>query len=116
MMPMHKPIAALVATALVAALGPSEARADGSVLQAHRIDDWRAVSDTEIVITTNSGRRYRAVLFSPCMGLRYTDRIAFVTRGEREIDRFAGIQLPDGTRCFFKSLAPVAHPINPHAP
>ncbi|MEZ5458481.1 MAG: DUF6491 family protein [Steroidobacteraceae bacterium] len=75
-------------------------------LQAYRIDDWRAISASEIVITANNGRRYRAQLASPCPGLRFTDRIAFVTRGERRIDRFAGIQLPDGTRCMFRKFAP----------
>jgi hypothetical protein len=102
--------AALASAALAAAFGLTQAWAGGTVLQTQRIDDWQAVSDTEIVITTNSGRRYRAVLMSPCLGLRFTDRIAFVTRGERQIDRFAGIQLPDGTRCFFKSLTPVSRP------
>lgn len=80
------------------------------MLQTYRIDDWRALSDSEIIITANNGRRYRAVLMAPCLGLRYTDRIAFVTRGERRIDRFAGIQLPDGTRCLFKSFAAVSRP------
>jgi hypothetical protein len=104
-----------VAAALGAGFAPAPARAGGTVLQTYRIDDWRAVSDTEIVITANNGRRYRAVLSSPCVGLRFTDRIAFVTRGERHIDRFAGIQLPDGTRCFFKSFAPVSRPTDPPA-
>lgn len=79
-------------------------------LQTYRIDDWRAVSSSELLIRANNGRQYRAVLMSPCIGLRFTDRIAFLTRGERAIDRFAGIQLPDGTRCLFKSFAPVLTP------
>ena len=86
---------------------PDAALAQAPVsLQAYRIDDWRAISASELVITANNGRRYRAQLASPCPGLRFTDRIAFVTRGERRIDRFAGIQLPDGTRCMFRKFAP----------
>lgn len=104
------PAAALALAALAAAPILADAQTGGAVLQTYRIDDWRAVSDSEIVITANNGRRYRAVLMSPCLGLRFTDRIAFVTRGERQIDRFAGIQLPDGTRCFFKSFAAVSRP------
>jgi hypothetical protein len=82
----------------------------GDSLQAYRIDDWRAVSDRELIISANNGRRYRALLMGSCPGLRFTDRIAFVTRGERRIDRFAGIQLPDGTRCLFRSFAAVSSP------
>ena len=81
-----------------------------ATLQTYRIDDWKAVSSSELVIRANNGRRYRAVLMSPCFGLRFTDRIAFVTRGERTIDRFAGIQLPDGTRCMFKSFERISSP------
>ncbi len=102
--------AAPAAAVLIAVLGQATAQAAAAVVHAHRIDDWRAVSDTEIVITTNRGGRYRALLRAPCPGLRFTDRIAFVTRGEREIDRFAGIQLPDGTRCLFKSFGALPRP------
>lgn len=105
-------MAAMLGLAWGIALGSGQAPA----LQAHRIDDWRAVSDTEILITTNSGHRYRALLSAPCPGLRFTDRIAFVTRGERRIDRFAGIQLPDGSRCLFKALSAVSRPTGPTSP
>lgn len=91
-------------------------QAQQASLRAWRIDDWRAVSNSELTIRANDGRRYRAVLMSPCMGLRFTDRIAFVTRGENSIDRFAGIQLPDGTRCFFKTFEPISSPADKPAP
>lgn len=104
-------LALLGVAALVAPLSASPAlAAPPTSLQTYRIDDWRAVSNSELVIRANNGRRYRAVLLSPCFGLRFTDRIAFLTRGERAIDRFAGIQLPDGTRCLFKSFEPISSP------
>jgi hypothetical protein len=107
---MNIPLASLL-IALGLALGSPAASSQAAAgLQAYRIDDWRVVSEREIVITANNGRRYRAQLMGTCPGLRFTDRIAFVTRGERRIDRFAGIQLPDGTRCMFRSFAPISSP------
>lgn len=97
-----------VAVALLAAAPLADAQAPS--LRTWRIDDWRAVTSSELTIRANDGRRYRAVLMAPCSGLRFTDRIAFVTRGESSIDRFAGIQLPDGTRCFFKTFEPISSP------
>ena len=79
-------------------------------LQTYRIDDWKAVSNSELIIITNDRKRYRAKLLSPCMGLRFTDQIAFVTRGARVIDQFAGIQLPDGSRCYFKTFEAISSP------
>jgi hypothetical protein len=107
---MNTPLASLL-IALGLALGsPLAMGQPAASLQAYRIDDWRAVSEREVIITANNGRRYRAQLMGTCPGLRFTDRIAFVTRGERLIDRFAGIQLPDGTRCMFRSFAPISSP------
>jgi hypothetical protein len=106
--------ASLVATAALLAATTFDvttlAFAQAPSLRTWRIDDWRAVSSSELTIRANNGQRYRAVLMAPCSGLRFTDRIAFVTRGERSIDRFAGIQLPDGTRCFFKTFEPISSP------
>jgi hypothetical protein len=102
---------ATLLTALGLALGSPVAPGQAATgLQAYRIDDWRAISDRALIITANNGRRYRAELMGNCPGLRYTDRIAFVTRGEQRIDRFAGIQLPDGTRCLFRSFAAISSP------
>lgn len=107
---MNTSLASLL-IALGLALNPSWVFAQAATgLQAYRIDDWRAVSDRELVITANNGQRYRAELLAACAGLRFTDRIAFVTRGERRIDRFAGIQLPDGTRCMFRSFTAISSP------
>lgn len=110
-------LAVLGLTALaLPAFAPAAVAGPPATLQTYRIDDWKAVSNTELVIRANNGRRYRAVLLSPCFGLRFTDRIAFLTRGERAIDRFAGIQLPDGTRCLFKSFEAISSPADSRDP
>ena len=79
-------------------------------LQGHRIDEWKALSSESLVIRTNDGKRYRATLTGKCIGLKFTDTIAFVTRGERSVDRFAGIMLPDGSRCYFKTFEAISPP------
>lgn len=81
-----------------------------AAVQGYRIEDWKALSNDSLLIRTNDGRRYRATLMGPCIGLRHTDAIAFVTRGERTVDRFAGIMLPDGSRCYFKTFESVSQP------
>ncbi len=81
-----------------------------AALQGHRIDDWKALSSEALVIRTSDGKRYRATLTGKCIGLKFTDTIAFVTRGERSVDRFAGIMLPDGSRCYFKTFEAISPP------
>lgn len=81
-----------------------------AAVQGYRIEDWKALSNDSLLIRTNDGRRYRATLMGPCIGLRHTDAIAFVTRGERSVDRFAGIMLPDGSRCYFKTFESISQP------
>jgi hypothetical protein len=101
-------VAALAAVPLVAADPPTAA--PRAAIQGYRIDDWKALSNGTLMIRTNDGRRFRATLMGPCIGLKVTETIAFVTRGERTVDRFAGIMLPDGTRCYFKTLEAVSQP------
>jgi hypothetical protein len=89
---------------------PAPADPPRAAVQGYRIDDWKALSSESLVIRTNDGKRYRATLMGRCIGLKYTDTIAFVTRGERTVDRFAGIMLPDGSRCYFKTFEAISQP------
>ncbi|MCU0759719.1 MAG: DUF6491 family protein [Steroidobacteraceae bacterium] len=82
----------------------------GRGIEGHGIDGWQALPDGTLMIRTSDGRRYRARLMGTCIGLKVAGTIAFVTRGERSVDRFAGIMLPDGTRCYFRSLEPLSRP------
>lgn len=83
---------------------PAPASPPRAAVQGYRIEDWKALSNDSLQLRTNDGRRYRATLMGPCIGLRHTDAIAFITRGERSVDRYAGIMLPDGSRCYFKTF------------
>jgi hypothetical protein len=82
----------------------------GGAVHGYRIEDWKVLSNESLVIRTNDGKRYRATLMGRCIGLKFTDTIAFVTRGERTVDRYAGIMLPDGSRCYFKTFEAVSQP------
>lgn len=107
------PLAVLPAPAVThadPAASPPPAPAPRAAVQGYRIDDWQALSNEALIIRTNDGRRYRATLMSKCIGLKFTDKIAFVTRGERTVDRFAGIMLPDGSRCYFKTFKAISQP------
>jgi hypothetical protein len=94
------------------ASGPttSPANPPATAVQGYRIEDWKVLSNESLVIRTNDGRRYRATLVGRCIGLKFTDTIAFVTRGERSVDRYAGIMLPDGSRCYFKTFEAISQP------
>lgn len=110
--PASRPLLRLVPLALAPLLAfapPARAEPPPSV-QGYRIDDWKALSSDSLIIRTNDGRRYRATLMGKCLGLRFTDTIAFVTRGERSVDRYAGIMLPDGSRCYFKTFEAISQP------
>jgi hypothetical protein len=76
-----------------------------------RIRDWAAVNDETIIITATDGTRYRAETFGPCLGLNFTNRLAFESRGGFEqIDRFSSVVLGDGTRCQFRSFGRLKAP------
>jgi hypothetical protein len=80
-------------------------------LQRLRIRDWSAVDDETIIITATDGTRYRAETFGPCLGLNFTNRVAFESRGGFEqIDRFSSVVLGDGTRCQFRSFGRLKAP------
>ena len=89
---------------------PAAGHSPRAAVQGYRIDDWKALSNDTLVIRLNDGKRYRATLMAHCIGLKFTDTIAFVTRGERTVDRFAGIMLPDGSRCYFKTFEAISQP------
>jgi hypothetical protein len=80
-------------------------------LQRFRVRDWSAVDDQTLIITATDGTRYRAETFGPCLGLNFTNRLAFENRGGFEqIDRFSSVVLGDGTRCQFRSFGKLKAP------
>lgn len=88
---------------------PQMAR-DSAELQTYRIRSWSAPDDKTLIVEAVDGTKYKAELLGTCFGLSYTTRLGFVNRGINQIDRFAGIVLPDGTRCSFRSFDEIVTP------
>lgn len=75
-----------------------------SRLSQYQINTWSAPDNRTLIIRSRDGSTYRARLLQECFGLRFTTSVGFITRGTSQLDRFAGIVLPDGTRCTFQSF------------
>jgi hypothetical protein len=84
--------------------------ADSAELQTYRIRSWSAPNDRTLIVEALDGTRYKAELLAPCFGLDFATRIGFVNRGLNQLDRFAGVVLPDGTRCSFRSFNEIVTP------
>jgi hypothetical protein len=84
--------------------------ADSAELQTYRIRSWSAPDDRTLIVEALDGTRYRAEMLAPCFGLDFATRIGFVNRGLNQVDRFAGVVLPDGTRCSFRSFNEIVTP------
>jgi hypothetical protein len=112
--------AALAAMALAGCAGTPEESggadvtpqmaADSAELQTYRIRSWSAPNDRTLIVEALDGTRYKAELLAPCFGLDFANRIGFVNRGINQLDRFAGVVLPDGTRCSFRSFNEIVTP------
>jgi hypothetical protein len=84
--------------------------ADSAELQTYRIRSWSAPDDRTLIVEALDGTRYKAELLGPCFGLNFATRLGFVNRGLNQLDRFAGVVLPDGTRCSFRSFNEIVTP------
>ncbi len=69
-----------------------------------RIRDWHAPDNLTLIIELIGRQKLKATFMSPCTGIRFTDTLAFVSRGPFELDRHSSVLLPDGQRCFFRDL------------
>ena len=70
------------------------------------IDDWRAQGDDAMLIKGLNGSWYRAEFSMPCSGIKFRERVAFVTDGSDRLDKFSSV-LVDGQRCWFRSFEKV---------
>jgi hypothetical protein len=70
---------------------PAGAQASVPFMSFGAVRDWRAISDSEILLEANNGKWYRATLFFPCPDLRFTERIGFRTKGTDTLDRFGSV-------------------------
>ena len=88
--------------------------ADVVRLNIHRIGNWYAPSDNQLIIEDHTKQRYRVDFFHPCHGLVAAETLAFISRGGRLLDRFSAVVLPDGSRCSFAALSQRPQVTTPH--
>lgn len=73
------------------------------------IRDWEADGDRAILIQAANGDWYRAEFFAPCVGLRFSQAVGFVTNSLGNLDEASSI-LVDGERCWFRSFERTTDP------
>lgn len=72
-----------------------------------RIQSWRVVDDSTMIIEAFGHGELVATFSMPCRGIRSADTLGFATIGPFELDRTTKVILPDGSRCYFKGLKPL---------
>jgi hypothetical protein len=73
------------------------------------IQDWKADGDKGLYVESLNHKWFYARFMSPCTGLKFRDRVAFMTEPGGELDQFSAVVTGD-QRCYFKSFAPSAPP------
>lgn len=105
--------AAVLLTALLVVPMLGSAQSDRAVIHFADLNgailDWRPEGDRALLIEAGNRQWYRAELFAPCVSLRFSQTIAFVTDPLGDIDQFSSI-LVDGERCWFKSFERTSAP------
>ena len=89
----------------------AQMRSGSVALRAYHIQDWTAPDDRTLILDAQDRSLYEARFKDRCNGLRLVDTVAFVIRGSPEMDHFAGVVLPDGTRCAFSTLKRIEVPV-----
>jgi len=88
----------------------------GSVgLRTYRIVDWTAPDDGTLIVNALDRSLYEARFAGKCTGLRLVDTLSFVVTEPPQVEKYAGVVLPNGTRCAFKSFTRLVVP-PPDAP
>ena len=95
--------AVVLATVAVAADGKRERQAYIPFATSGGIDRWKVVDDDTLYIRGRDGCWYKAELFGPCFGLRFSPAIGFVVRHGTTFDHTSSIVV-DGRECRLSSL------------
>jgi hypothetical protein len=71
-----------------------------------RYDDWRALSDTQLVVWTSPSNAYLLTVREPCITLQFTQRIGLTSTGGTVSNRLDSV-LVDRDRCQITEIRPV---------
>jgi len=73
------------------------------------IDDWRPEGNRVVYLHSRGNDWYRAELFGPCDGLKFTETIGYVPSTNGSFDNTSSIVV-DGKRCAVMKLEKSAEP------
>lgn len=82
----------------------AQLRSGSSELRTYQILDWIAPDDRTLIVSSVDRSLLRARFKGRCNGLRLADTLAFIVQTPPQVEKYAGIVLPDGTRCAFTSM------------
>ncbi|MCE7797601.1 DUF6491 family protein [Sphingobium sufflavum] len=67
------------------------------------IRDWQPDGASALFVQDQRGHWYRATLIAPCTDLPTASRIAFLTQGADQLDKYSSVAV-QGQRCAFSTL------------
>jgi hypothetical protein len=73
------------------------------------IYSWQVVDDRTILIESRSRKWYKAILFSPCIDLPFSETLGFESNPDGSFDKFSSIKVPR-QNCPLTSLVETAAP------
>jgi hypothetical protein len=87
-------------------------RSGSNELRTYLLDGWIAPDDHTLILNAADRALLQGRFKNPCTGLRLVNTVAFIiptpAQGEKfQVEKYAGIVLPDGKRCPFTSLTRV---------
>lgn len=82
----------------------AQMRSGSNELRTYQLLEWIAPDDHNLIVNAVDRSLYRARFKHQCTGLRSVDTIAFIVQSPPQLDKYAGVVLPDGTRCVFTSF------------
>jgi hypothetical protein len=77
----------------------------------HGIRHWETADNGKSLLIEGRNRRwYKATFYAPCLGLRYTATLGFITDRSGDLDRFGAVIADDDQPCRFKTFEQVEAP------
>jgi hypothetical protein len=76
------------------------------VFGTRQIKDWNVIDNKTIIIDTYGYGKFKATFVQPCLGIRFTDTIGFLTQGPYALDDTTTIMVSNGETCRIMDLVP----------
>jgi Family of unknown function (DUF6491) len=79
-------------------------RSGSTELRTYQLIEWIAPDDRTLIVNGVDRSLYRVRIKGQCTGMRLVDTLAFIVQTPPQVEKYAGVVLPDGTRCAFTSV------------